>query len=153
LGGHPQGGSTITMQLARLLYDLHTRSPLGKLHQIALAIKLEWLYSKQEILAAYLNYAPYGGNVVGVGTASLIYFGEPAGQLTLPQALTLALLPQNPSRPLAVREGGSRILAPALVDDRNRLYRRWLREHPGDRDLRPLFAMPLPIRGRDALPF
>src|SRR5699024_10267740 len=145
--------STITMQLARLMHDLYTRTPWGKLYQIALAIKLELLYSKQEILTAYLNYAPYGGNVVGVGTASLVYFGKPASALSLPEVLTLALLPQNPSRTLAVHSAGGRVVAPSLAADRDRLYQRWLRVHPEDRDLQPLFDMPLAISGRPDLPF
>jgi penicillin-binding protein 1C len=64
--GHPQGGSTISMQLARLLWHLDTRTPLGKLRQIARAVQLELCYSKHAILEAYLNAAPYGGNVEGV---------------------------------------------------------------------------------------
>ena len=66
-GGARQGGSTITMQLARRLYALNTRTPAGKLQQIAHAIWLEASYSKRDILEAYLNVAPFGGNVEGVG--------------------------------------------------------------------------------------
>lgn len=152
--GHPQGGSTITMQLARLLYRLDTRTPLGKLHQIALAVRLELFYSKKQILTAYLNYAPYGGNVVGAGTASLVYFDKPARNLNLPEALTLAVIPQNPSRRLDVRHGrrGS-VVAPRLVAARNRLYRHWLRKHPADRRWQPLFAMPLALSNTVQLPF
>ena len=97
-GGNRQGGSTITMQLARLAYHLNTRTPGGKLKQIARAIELELCYSKDDILEAYLNYAPYGRNVEGAGAASLIYFDEPVAQLSLPEALTLAVIPQDPSR-------------------------------------------------------
>lgn len=152
--GRPQGGSTITMQLARLLYHLDTRTPLGKLRQVALAVKLELFYSKKQILTAYLNYAPYGGNVVGAGTASLVYFGKSARALTLPEALTLAVIPQNPSRRLEVRDGrhGS-VVAPRLAAARNRLYRHWLRKHPGDRKWQAVFAMPLRLRGTAGLPF
>jgi penicillin-binding protein 1C len=152
--GHPQGGSTITMQLARLLYRLDTRTPFGKLRQVALAVRLELFYSKKAILTAYLNDAPYGGNVVGAGTASLAYFGKPARDLNLPEALTLAVIPQNPSRRLEVRHGrGHAIVAPRLVAARNRLYRRWLRRHPADRAWQALFAMPLALRGTAQLPF
>ena len=152
--GHPQGGSTITMQLARLLYRLDTRTPLGKLHQIALAVRLELFYSKKQILTAYLDDAPYGGNIVGVGAASLVYFDKPARDLNLPEALTLAVIPQNPSRRLGVRRGrGGSVAAPRLVAARNRLYRHWLRKHPGDRRWQAVFAMPLALRGTTQLPF
>lgn len=147
---HPQGGSTITMQLARLLWGLDTRTPLGKLRQIAYAVRLELFYSKRAILEAYLNDAPYGGNVQGVGAASLAYFGKPAGDLTLPEALTLAVIPQEPSRPL--QKGGA-LINPALAQARNDLYARWLRRHPRDASLKPLFDLPLTLRPLSRLPF
>jgi penicillin-binding protein 1C len=152
--GRPQGGSTITMQLARLLYHLDTRTPLGKLDQVMLAVRLELFYSKKQILTAYLNDAPYGGNVVGAGTASLVYFDTPARDLNLPEALTLAVIPQNPSRRLDVRRGrdGS-VIAPRLAAARNRLYRLWLRKHPADREWQALFAMPLSLHAPGQLPF
>ena len=99
--GRRQGGSTITMQLARLLWPLNTHSPWGKLKQIARAVQLELFYSKRQILEAYLNEAPYGRNVEGVGAASLAYFGKPVGALTLPEALTLAVIPQDPGKACA----------------------------------------------------
>ena len=147
---HPQGGSTITMQLARLLWRLDTRTPLGKLGQIARALQLELFYSKRDILEAYLNDAPYGGNVQGVGAASLAYFGKPAGALTLPEALTLAVIPQEPSRPL---QSNGVLINPALAQARNRLYAQWLRKHPRDASLKPLFALPLTLRPLARLPF
>ncbi|MEY2170532.1 MULTISPECIES: penicillin-binding protein 1C [unclassified Rhodanobacter] len=147
---HPQGGSTITMQLARLLWQLDTRTPLGKLRQIARALQLELFYSKRDLLEAYLNDAPYGGNVQGVGAASLAYFGKPAGALTLPEALTLAVIPQEPSRPL---QSNGVLINPALAQARNRLYAQWLRKHPRDASLKPLFALPLTLRPLARLPF
>lgn len=152
--GRPQGGSTVTMQLVRLMVHLDTRTPLGKLHQIVLAVRLELFYSKQQILTAYLNYAPYGGNVVGVGTASLVYFDKPARELTLPEAMTLAVIPQNPSRRLDVRRGrGGIVAAPSLVRARNRLFRHWLQKQPADRQWQAVFAMPLALRNTAQLPF
>ena len=152
--GRPQGGSTVTMQLARLMYHLDTRTLLGKLHQIALAVQMELFYSKKQILAAYLNDAPYGGNVVGADTASLVYFGQPARDLTLPEALTLAVIPQNPSRRLDVRHGrGGTVASPSLVRARDRLYQHWLHEHPADRQWQAVFAMPLALRSFSQLPF
>jgi len=82
-GGPRVGGSTLTMQLARLKYRLNTRSIPGKLEQIARAVHLELLYSKRELLEAHLNLMPYGGNVQGVGTASLVYFNKRADQLDI----------------------------------------------------------------------
>jgi penicillin-binding protein 1C len=66
-GGARQGGSTLTMQLARLLYRINTRTPRGKADQVMRAVWLEMRYSKRDILEAYLNYAPYGRNIEGVG--------------------------------------------------------------------------------------
>lgn len=152
--GAPQGGSTITMQLARLLWGLNTRTPLGKLRQIARALQLELFHSKREILEAYLNLAPYGSNVQGAATASLVYFGKPAGQLTLPEALTLAVIPQNPSQRLLMGQGADRaLISSGLADARNRLYRTWLIRHPQDAGLKPLFALPLALRPLNRLPF
>ena len=92
------GGSTITMQLARLRFHLHTRSISGKLEQIMRALELERHYSKNEILEAYLNLAPYGRNIEGIGAASQIYFDKPASKLTRPEAIALSVIPQSPSR-------------------------------------------------------
>jgi penicillin-binding protein 1C len=92
------GGSTITMQLARLRFHLHTRSVSGKLEQILRALELERHYSKDEILEAYLNLAPYGRNIEGIGAASSIYFDKPAGQLSGPESVALSVIPQSPSR-------------------------------------------------------
>ncbi|MEO8670596.1 MAG: penicillin-binding protein 1C [Tahibacter sp.] len=99
-GGNRQGGSTLTMQLARLKYRLNTRTPRGKAEQVLRAVWLELRYSKNDILEAYLNLAPYGGNVEGVAAASLVYFRKPVAQLSLPEALTLAVIPQDPTRRL-----------------------------------------------------
>lgn len=92
-GNGRQGGSTLTMQLARLMYRLNTKTPAGKLRQIAVALWLEARYSKRQLLEAYLNLAPFGGNVQGVGAASLIYFGKPASAINTGEAITLAVIP------------------------------------------------------------
>ena len=97
--GHPRAGaSTITMQLARLRFHLHTRTLGGKLRQILSALELERHYSKSEILEAYLNLAPYGRNIEGAGAASEIYFGKTAARLSGPEAIALSLIPQSPTR-------------------------------------------------------
>jgi len=92
------GGSTITMQLARLRFHLHTRTLRGKLAQIMQALELERHYSKDDILEAYLNLAPYGRNIEGIGAASQIYFDKPASKLSRPEAVSLSVVPQSPSR-------------------------------------------------------
>ena len=90
------GGSTLTMQVSRLLYP-HARSYSGKLSQILRALQLEWHYSKAEILNIYLNVAPFGGTLSGVQAASYYYFDKPASQMSDAEAALLAVLPQRPS--------------------------------------------------------
>ena len=91
------GGSTLTMQVARIL-DPHARSIPGKMKQVLRAMQLEWHLSKWEILNLYLNYAPFGGNIEGVQAASFTYLGKSADTLTDAEAALLAVLPQAPSR-------------------------------------------------------
>ncbi len=91
------GGSTLTMQVARLFHP-HARSLSGKLQQILRALQLELHLSKREILELYLNYAPFGGTREGVQAASLQYLGKPAIDLTRAEAALMAVLPQAPSR-------------------------------------------------------
>lgn len=148
-GGHRQGGSTLTMQLARLLDRGDTRTPAGKLRQLALAVWLELRHSKREILEAYLNVAPFGRNIEGVEAASLIYFDKHASELSLPEALALAVIPQDPSR-RTTRAGLASTLAVAA---RNRLYARWLQTHPQDSSAAALFDLPLNLRAPEQLPF
>jgi len=90
------GGSTITMQVARII-DPTPRTLRGKLQQILRALQLEAHLSKREILTLYLNYAPMGGVLEGVDAASRAYLGKPAGRLTYAEAALLAVLPQAPS--------------------------------------------------------
>ena len=91
------GGSTLTMQVARIL-DPHDRSISGKLRQMFRALQLEWHYSKAEILNFYLNLAPFGGPIEGVQTASFAWLHKPALGLSHAEAALLAVLPQAPSR-------------------------------------------------------
>ncbi|HKU53798.1 MAG TPA: penicillin-binding protein 1C [Rhizomicrobium sp.] len=151
--GNRQGGSTVTMQLARLLWSLNTRTPWGKTVQLARAVQLELFYSKRQILEAYLNYAPYGRNVEGAGAAAIAYFDRPVGALSLPEALTLAVLPQDPARQLRKGPGTQGVINRRLGAARDRLYRQWLAAHPQDAALAPLFALPLTIRPLARLPF
>nr|WP_315300832.1 peptidoglycan glycosyltransferase PbpC [Raoultella terrigena] len=91
------GGSTLTMQVARLL-DPHPRTFGGKLRQLWRALQLEWHLSKSEILTLYLNRAPFGGTLQGIGAASWAYLGKPPARLSYGEAALLAVLPQAPSR-------------------------------------------------------
>lgn len=90
------GGSTLTMQVARLLEPRSERSLMAKLRQIVRAIQLEYALSKDEILDLYLDLAPYGGNLEGARAASLAYFGKEPRRLTLGEAALLVALPQSP---------------------------------------------------------
>jgi len=90
------GGSTLTMQVARLLEDSGTGKIKGKLRQMRLAMALERKLSKDEILALYLTHAPYGGNLEGVRAATLSWFGKEPKRLTPAQAALLVALPQSP---------------------------------------------------------
>ena len=144
-GDARQGASTLTMQLARRLYGLNTRNVPGKLRQIVSALWLEARYSKDDILEAYLNLAPMGGNIEGVGTASVIYFGKPAARLSLAESLALAVLPQQPS--LRGRFG------PALETARLRLAEDWRLAYPDDARNAMLDAFPISGAKRADLPF
>jgi len=91
------GGSTLTMQVARLL-DPHAKTLRGKLKQIFRALQLEWHFSKDQILTLYLNRAPFGGPLEGVQAASFAYLDKSAAELSHAEAALLAVLPQAPSR-------------------------------------------------------
>lgn len=90
------GGSTITMQVARLIEPRTERSLVAKLRQMARAVQIERRLSKDEILSLYLTLAPYGGNLEGVRAASLAWFGREPRKLTLSQSALLVALPQAP---------------------------------------------------------
>ena len=90
------GASTITMQLARMISESHDRTLWSKGKEIWLAWRLEAGMSKSEILAAYVNRLPMGGNLYGVEAAARTFFGVPAADLTLEQASLLAALPNDP---------------------------------------------------------
>ncbi len=95
--GIVSGGSTLTMQVARLI-DPQPRTLRGKVVQAWRALQLEWHLSKRDILTLYLNRAPFGGIVEGIGAASWMWLGKPPSQLTKGEAALLAVLPQAPSR-------------------------------------------------------
>lgn len=91
------GGSTITMQIARMM-EPKERNILSKLIELFRALQLELKYSKKELLEIYFNLAPYGGNIEGVKSASYLYFGKPPGQLSKGEVCLLVALPRNPEK-------------------------------------------------------
>ena len=92
-----RGGSTITMQLARLM-EPKARNISNKLIEAFRALQLEQTYSKSEILTFYFNMLPYGGNIVGTAAASRFYFNKPQHALSLGEAALLAAIPNAPER-------------------------------------------------------
>jgi penicillin-binding protein 1C len=92
------GGSTITMQLARLMEPRRERSVYAKLRQMVRAVQLERKLNKDEILDLYLALAPFGGNLEGVRAASIAYFGKEPKRLSLAESALLVALPQSPER-------------------------------------------------------
>src|SRR5690606_2083273 len=114
------GGSTLTMQVARILdgADASTRTPLGKLGQVLRAVQLEAHLSKDEILTLYLERAPFGGTIEGVEAASWAYLGKPASRLSHAEAALLAVLPQAPTRLRPDREPDAARVARDKVLDR-----------------------------------
>ncbi len=118
-GGHiVSGGSTLTMQVARLIDGDSTRSLLGKVRQIALAEKLEARFSKDQILDIYLALAPYGGNIEGIRAATLAYFGKEPKRLTTAEAALLVALPQSPEARRPDRDANAARAARDRVLDR-----------------------------------
>lgn len=125
--GRRVGGSTLTMQAARRRWRLRSERPAGKLVQVLRALQLELACSKREILEYYLATMPLGGNVEGVGAASLLYFDKEARRLTVPEALALAVVPKSPAR----RRLGA-VPGPAVRAARAALFARWTAAHPED---------------------
>ncbi|HEY8578803.1 MAG TPA: penicillin-binding protein 1C, partial [Beijerinckiaceae bacterium] len=110
------GGSTLTMQVARLLEPRDLRTPAAKLRQMVRAVELERRFTKNEILDLYLALAPYGGNLEGLRAASIAYFGKEPKRLTTAEQALLVALPQSPEArrpdrsPAAARAARDRVL-------------------------------------------
>lgn len=151
-GDRRVGASTISMQLARILYGIQSRTLGGKLEQIAMALWLELRYSKMEILAAYLNRVSYGGNIQGAAAASLVYFGRDPAKLTLAEALTLSVIPQHPARRRPSNPGADADTV-ALLVARQALFERWLERHPEHAGEQSALALPFRARSPADLPF
>lgn len=139
------GGSTISMQLARLVRARDDRGVLDKLAEMVLATRIEMSYDKDQVLAQYASHAPFGANVVGLEAASWRYFGRSSQHLSWAEACTLAVLPNSPA---LIHPGRNR---EALLAKRNRLLRRLAAQGtiPAlDLDLaltEPLPAAPVPL--------
>src|SRR3990172_11450443 len=147
------GGSTITMQLARIKYDINSRTISGKTTQILAALWLELLYSKSEVLEAYLNLVPYGLNIEGAGAASLVYFHMNADKLTLADSLTLSVIPQSPARRMSHQEGEGISPHQSLEQARKVLFAKWVAKYPKDKDKKTLIDLPVLLKTPSDLPF
>jgi penicillin-binding protein 1C len=139
------GGSTISMQVARLLEPRERRNLGAKMRQIVRALELERALGKDGVLALYLTLAPYGGNLEGVRAASLAYFGKEPRKLSLAEAALLVALPQSPELrrpdrfPTAARAARDRVLdraALAWLVPRDEMAR--AKSHPVPRERKPL---------------
>ncbi len=143
------GASTLVMQVARLRWHIPSNTVGGKIRQIVRAVQLSRHYSKREILQAYFNLAPYGGNIEGIAAASLIYFNKKPADLNLPESLTLAVIPQNPNN----RNPSTPTGYQNLLTARSALFERWLQHHPEDGAKHTHMDMALRIRSPQVLPF
>lgn len=144
------GGSTISMQLARLLRQadylqhnkkLPPRSISSKLLEAARAFQLEWRFSKEEVLIHYASHAPFGGNIVGLRAAAWRYFGRAPEHLSWAESALLAVLPNSPA---LIHPGRQRDL---LKQKRDRLLKRLhQKNYFSDLDLQLALIEPLPER-------
>jgi penicillin-binding protein 1C len=121
------GGSTLTMQVARII-EPHSKTVPGKLWQMFRAFQLEYYLDKQQILTLYLNYAPFGGPVEGIEAASYTYLNKSALELSDAEAALLAVLPQSPSRFRPDRHAVRAEKARNKVLQRIQDYQVWTRE-------------------------
>ena len=113
-----RGGSTLSMQVARLANNNNKRTVFQKLKEAFLALRIECSYSKKEILEIYATHAPFGGNVVGIEAASWRYFNRPTSNLSWAENACLAVLPNSPK---LIHPGKNRQL---LLNKRNRLLQK-----------------------------
>lgn len=145
-GGRKQGASTITMQLARLIYDIDSTTFGGKIEQMLRALQIERHYSKDEILESYFNLAPYGDNIEGLGAASLIYFHTDVERLSLPEVLTLIVVPQNPAKRNPNKNTADLSIA------RKRLSTLWVEAYP-EESQNAYLNLPVKVYSRSEIPF
>lgn len=135
------GASTITMQVAKLNYHIYTKSISGKLRQIQKALYLEMCFSKAQILEAYLNMVPCGGNIEGFETAAWYYFNKSIKDLNFSENVMLCVLPQNP-----IKRAPEPTRTPSeLIQARKILFSSWLEKHPEDSDKEIFMDMQLSV--------
>lgn len=161
VGDRVYGASTISMQVARMKFAIQSNNIIGKLTQIFRAIQIERHYSKDEILAAYINLLPFGGNIYGVETASRIYFKKSALDINLLEALNLAIIPQNPTK------RAPKILASAnnldnftltkfenneILQAQKHLLYKWQKKYGYDNNLKNFIGLNLAVGDRSSLP-
>lgn len=144
-GKRTSGASTITMQVARAL-EPGRRTYLNKLIEMFRALQLEWKYSKEEILQMYLNLVPYGGNIEGVKSASVLYFRKNPDHLSLAEITALSIIPNRPSTLVPGRNND------LIIRERNR----WLKKFADDgiftqAEISDALAEPLEVK-RNAVP-
>jgi len=133
------GGSTLSMQVIRMSRNRKGRALKDKLIEMFMAVRLEWRYSKSEIIELHAAHAPFGGNVVGLEAASWRYFGHKPSQLSWAEATNLAVLPNSPS---LIHPGKNR---ERLLAKRNRLLKRlWEDESMSALEYQTALAEPLP---------
>lgn len=126
-GKKRMGGSTISMQVARMLYTEKSNTLFSKLRQMLHASVMELRYSKRDILEAYLNLASYGANIEGLEAASLFYFKKESSKLTPSEALALTVIPASPLLRAPLKGAG-----PEFKRAFSRLAERWKRVHPAE---------------------
>jgi penicillin-binding protein 1C len=124
-GRRMSGASTITMQVARAL-EPKPRTMGNKIREMFRALQLEWTYSKDEILQLYLNLVPYGGNIEGVKTASILYFGKDPDHLSLAEITALSIIPNRPGSLVMGRimKRSSRSVTNGCIDSQQKNYSR-----------------------------
>ncbi len=147
------GASTITMQVAKVAFSLPSQTIFGKIQQIFYAFWLEQHYTKEEILEYYFNIVSYGGNIEGVEAASQIYFHKNVSMLSLPEILSLVVIPQNPTkRNLKSKAGYKRMLRA-----REHLYTKYKEiylTHSNEKNQVDLWMqLPLHVHSDKELPF
>jgi penicillin-binding protein 1C len=120
-GKRTSGASTITMQVARMM-EPKKRTIWNKIREMFRASQLEWTYSKDEILQLYFNMVPYGGNIQGVKSASLLYFNKSPDHLSLAEITALSIIPNRPSSLVIGRSND------LIVQERNK----WLHRFAAD---------------------
>jgi penicillin-binding protein 1C len=140
------GASTITMQVARML-EPKRRTYIHKLIEIFRAEQLEWKYSKEEILQLYFNLVPYGGNIEGVKSASILFFEKSPDQLSLAEVTALSIIPNRPS---SLRLGGSGN-TDLIIKERNKWLLRFKADKIcSDKDIADALDEPLKVSRHNA---